>query len=41
MHTTRLQAHSTATYRAPELFDVPSHCTLSAKVDVWALGSTL
>lgn len=36
-----LQAHCTATFRAPELFDVPSHCTLTTAVDVWALGCTL
>jgi serine/threonine kinase 16 len=35
------QAHCTATFRAPELFDVPSHCTLDGRMDVWALGCTL
>lgn len=35
------EAHCTATFRAPELFDVPSHCTLTTAVDVWALGCTL
>jgi hypothetical protein len=36
-----VQAHCTATFRAPELFDVPSHCTLDGRMDVWALGCTL
>jgi serine/threonine kinase 16 len=36
-----LQAHCTATFRAPELFDVPSHCTVDGRMDVWALGCTL
>ncbi|KAF6249724.1 kinase-like domain-containing protein [Scenedesmus sp. NREL 46B-D3] len=35
------EAHCTATFRAPELFDVPSHCTLDGRMDVWALGCTL
>ncbi|WIA19338.1 hypothetical protein OEZ85_003970 [Tetradesmus obliquus] len=35
------EAHCTATFRAPELFDVPSHCTLDGRLDVWALGCTL
>eukprot|EP00775_Hariotina_reticulata_P010618 gene10618-10776_t len=35
------EAHCTATYRAPELFDVPSQCVLEGKADVWALGCTL
>eukprot|EP00877_Chromochloris_zofingiensis_P009930 jgi/Chrzof1/5190/Cz15g15140.t1 len=35
------EAHCTATYRAPEVLDVPSHCTISDKVDVWSLGCTL
>ena len=28
----------TAPYRAPELFDVPSKCTIDERVDVWSLG---
>jgi hypothetical protein len=36
-----VQAHTTGTYRAPELFDVPSYSTITDKVDVWALGCTL
>jgi hypothetical protein len=36
-----MQAHCTATYRAPELFDVPSPCIMDGGVDVWALGCTL
>jgi serine/threonine kinase 16 len=35
------EAHCTATYRAPELFDVPSSCTLDGRMDVWAVGCTL
>lgn len=31
----------TAAYRAPELFDVPSQCTIDEKVDIWSLGCTL
>lgn len=31
----------TAAYRAPELFDVPSDCTVDDKVDVWSLGCLL
>jgi serine/threonine kinase 16 len=36
-----LQRHSTAPYRAPELWDVPSSCTIDAKVDIWAAGCVL
>lgn len=36
-----LQRHSTAPYRPPELWDVPSSCTIDSKVDVWALGCVL
>ena len=25
----------TANYRAPELWDVPSHCVLDGRIDVW------
>ena len=35
------EAHCTAPYRAPELFDVPSHCTIDERVDVWSLGCLL
>ncbi len=35
------QAHCTATYRAPELLDVPSYCVIDERVDVWSLGCTL
>lgn len=35
------EAHVTASYRAPELFDPPSHGKVDAKVDVWALGAVL
>lgn len=31
----------TASYRAPELLDTPSHCTITAKTDVWSIGCTL
>lgn len=36
-----LQAHCTAPYKAPELFDVPSQCTIDERVDVWSLGCLL
>lgn len=40
--TTKVQqAQCTAAYRAPELFDVPSQCTIDEKVDIWSLGCTL
>ncbi|GBF99323.1 serine threonine kinase [Raphidocelis subcapitata] len=35
------EAHCTATYRAPELFDVATYSTLDGRVDVWSLGCTL
>merc|ERR1719321_2348059 len=35
------EAHCTAAYRAPELFDVPSECTVDEKVDIWSLGCCL
>jgi serine/threonine kinase 16 len=35
------EAHSTGTYRPPELFDTPSQCRLDERTDVWALGCTL
>ena len=45
MEALRLQedaeAHCTAAYRAPELFDVPSECTVGEKVDIWSLGCCL
>jgi len=31
----------TSTYRAPELFEVPSNCFIDEKTDVWSLGCTL
>lgn len=36
-----VQAHCTAPYKAPELFDVPSQCTVDERVDVWSLGCLL
>ena len=27
--------------RAPELFEVPSNCTITAKTDIWSLGCSL
>ena len=27
--------------RAPELFEVPSSCTITAKTDVWSLGCSI
>jgi serine/threonine kinase 16 len=35
------EAHSSAPYRAPELFDVPSRCTIDERTDVWSLGCLL
>jgi len=35
------EAHATAQYRAPELFDVPVPCDLGPAIDVWSLGCTL
>ena len=35
------EAHSSAPYRAPELFDVPSRCSLDERTDVWSLGCLL
>ena len=37
----RAEEQSTASYRAAELFDVPSECTIDGKVDVWSLGCLL
>ena len=28
-------------FRAPELFEVPSNCTVSAKTDIWSLGCSM
>jgi serine/threonine kinase 16 len=28
-------------FRAPELFEVPSNCTISAKTDIWSLGCSM
>jgi serine/threonine kinase 16 len=33
--------HCTPGYRAPELFDVNSHCNIDERTDVWSLGCTL
>eukprot|EP00045_Choanoeca_perplexa_P003646 m.32442 g.32442 ORF g.32442 m.32442 type:complete len:304 (-) comp12151_c0_seq2:41-952(-) len=33
--------HSSLPYRAPELIDVASQCTLTTKTDVWAIGVML
>ncbi len=33
--------HSTMPYRAPELFDVPSHADVDERTDVWSLGCLL
>ena len=35
------ERYTTAPYRAPELWDVPSACTIDTKVDVWAVGCVL
>lgn len=35
------ERYTTAPYRAPELWDVPSSCTIDTKVDVWAVGCVL
>lgn len=35
------EAHCSAPYRAPELFDVPSQCQLDERMDVWSLGCLL
>ena len=35
------ERYSTAPYRAPELWDVPSFCTVDERVDVWAAGCVL
>ena len=35
------QANSSAPYRAPELFDVPSRCSIDERTDVWSLGCLL
>lgn len=34
-------SHSTASYRAPELFDTPNECIIDGKADMWALGCTM
>uniref|UniRef100_A0A2R9ADF3 non-specific serine/threonine protein kinase n=1 Tax=Pan paniscus TaxID=9597 RepID=A0A2R9ADF3_PANPA len=31
----------TISYRAPELFSVPSHCVIDERTDVWSLGCVL
>ena len=36
-----VQAHCTAPYKAPELYDVPSQCTIDQRIDVWSLGCVL
>lgn len=35
------EAHSSAPYRAPELYDVPSRCSIDERTDVWSLGCLL
>lgn len=35
------ERHTTAPYRAPELWDVPSSCTIDCKIDIWATGCVL
>jgi len=35
------ERYTTAPYRAPELWDVPSNCIIDGKVDVWAAGCVL
>lgn len=35
------ERYTTAPYRAPELWDVPSSCVIDSKVDVWAAGCVL
>ena len=37
----RAAQESTATYRAPELFDCPAPGLITARTDVWSLGCTL
>jgi len=34
----RASEFSTASYRAPELFNTPSSCTIAGEPDVWAIG---
>eukprot|EP00850_Spirogloea_muscicola_P018219 SM000164S02281 [mRNA] locus=s164:237246:239577:- [translate_table: standard] len=34
-------SHCTAPYRAPELWDCPSHAEFDARNDIWSLGCTL
>lgn len=33
--------HTTASYRAPELFITPNDCTIDGKVDIWGFGCIL
>lgn len=33
--------NTTASFRAPELFDTPSNCVIDGKTDVWGLGCTV
>jgi len=35
------EAHSTGTYRPPELFDTPSNCSIDERTDIWSLGCLL
>lgn len=37
----RCAQECTATYRAPELFEVPSNCEIDERSDVWSMGCTL
>jgi len=34
-------SNTTASFRAPELFDTPSQCTVDGKTDVWGIGCTI
>lgn len=34
-------SHTTAPYRAPELYDTPSECVLTEATDIWSLGCLL
>ncbi|PWY97622.1 Pkinase-domain-containing protein [Testicularia cyperi] len=40
-HQDMAAERSSMPYRAPELFDVPTNCTLTEAVDIWSLGCML